>query len=504
MRRYSPVGHGGGPGGTRRHCQRAGPGWRAQDPAGRFPPAPRRPAGSRHRSGAWGPDHVRGSASAGVRRSFPIPQSSGPRLLRVCDRVDRRRRGHRGRRYSRGSDRLRRRGPRALACGSRRSGAPRRRRDRGGVQARGRRGACRGEDTPRQRLQGSARPQPACANPGRVERGRVSDSGPAGLARLEGRDKVTGDALYAAADPAAGVLYAMPVQATIAKGTIDRIDADPARALPGVVTVLTHESAERLAQTSDQELAVLQSSSVAYRGQVVGLVVAESLEVAREAAALVRLDYVAEPHAVELRVGDPRLYKPDHVNPNYETDTQVGDFDAAYAAASVKIDQTYRTPAEHNNPMEPHATLATWTDDHLTLYDSNQGSTAVRDVVAQAFRLRPEQVRVIARHVGGGFGQKGTPRPHVILAALAARATGRPVKLAITRQQMFAFVGYRTPTIQRLRLAADESGRLSAIAHDVVEQTSTVREFAEQTALSTRHMYAAPTRRTTHRLARLG
>src|SRR6202022_2138527 len=152
-----------------------------------------------------------------------------------------------------------------------------------------------------------------------------------GLARLEGRDKVTGRAPYAAEYPTDAVLYAMPVQATIAKGTIARVDADAARALPGVVTVMTHETAEPLAPTSDPELAVLQSSAVAYRGQIVGLVVAESLEVAREAAGLVHFDYTEEPHAAELRADDPRLYKPDHVNPAFETDTQLGDFDAAYA-----------------------------------------------------------------------------------------------------------------------------------------------------------------------------
>ncbi len=339
----------------------------------------------------------------------------------------------------------------------------------------------------------------------------MSEGTPAGLARLEGREKVTGHALYAAEYPIDGVLYAVAVQATIAKGTIDMVDAEAARALPGVVAVLTHENAERLATATlsvgdvtlvDPELAVLQSSTVAYRGQIVGLVVAESLQIAQEAARLVRFDYFAEQPAVELRTDDPALYKPDRVNAGYESDTESGDFDAAFASAPVKLDHTYRTPAEHNNPMEPHATLAIWTGDELVLYDSNQGSTAVRDIVAQTFRLRPEQVRVITHHVGGGFGQK-TTRPQAILAALAARATGAPVKLSITRHQMFAFVGYRTPTIQRLRLGADESGRLVAIAHDAVEQTSTVQEFAEQTAVPSRMMYAAPNRRTTHRLARL-
>jgi xanthine dehydrogenase YagR molybdenum-binding subunit len=153
--------------------------------------------------------------------------------------------------------------------------------------------------------------------------------------------------------------------------------------------------------------------------------------------------------------------------------------------------------------MEPHATTALWEDGSLTLYDSNQGAYAYQQEIARRFGIEPERVRVIATHVGGGFGSKGTPCPHVVAAALAARVVQRPVKIAVTRQQMFTLTGYRTPTIQRIRLAADGEGRLAGIAHDVVEQTSTMEEFAEQTAVVTRMMYAAPARRTTHRLVRL-
>jgi xanthine dehydrogenase YagR molybdenum-binding subunit len=324
-----------------------------------------------------------------------------------------------------------------------------------------------------------------------------------GLMRVEGGEKVSGRARYAAEYPVERVAYAMLLQASIARGSVASVDAAAALAVPGVLAVLTHENALRLAPVPDGELAVLQSPAVAYRGQIVGAVVAETAESAREAAALVRVEYRAEPHAVELVPDDPRLYRPERVNPNYETDTSSGDFAAAHAAAEVRVDEVYRTPAFHNNPMEPHATLAVWEDGRLTLYDSNQGSSVVRDTAAQLFGLEPDRVRVIAHHVGGAFGQKGTPRPHLVVAAMAARMTGRPVKLAITRQQMFAFVGYRTPTIQRVRLGAGRDGRLTAIGHDVVEQSSTVREFAEQTAVATRMMYAAPNRRTTHRLARL-
>jgi xanthine dehydrogenase YagR molybdenum-binding subunit len=325
----------------------------------------------------------------------------------------------------------------------------------------------------------------------------------AALDRVDGRVKVRGEALYAYEHPVDGVAYCAPVQATIARGEIRGVDAAAARALPGVVAVLSHENAPRVQPVDDGELALLQSPRVAYRGQYVAAVVADTLEVAREAAGLVRIDYAPDAHDVVISPDHPKLYKPDHVNPNHPTDTEQGDVEDALASAPVHVDVTYRTPATHNNPMEPHATLAIWEGDRVTLYDSNQGVPRTRDAVAQVFDLPPERVRVISPHVGGGFGSKGLPHPPVILAVLASQATGRPVKVAVTRQQMFAIVGYRTPTIQRVQLGADRDRRLTAIAHDVCEQTSTLKEFAEQTAICSRMMYAAPNRRTTHRIAAL-
>jgi xanthine dehydrogenase YagR molybdenum-binding subunit len=325
----------------------------------------------------------------------------------------------------------------------------------------------------------------------------------AAMTRIEGREKVTGQARYAVEHDVEGIAYGWIVGATVAKGRVRRVDPHAALALPGALAVVWHENAPRVANDEDPDLAALQRPDVAYRGQIVAVAIAETLEVAREAAGLVAIEYDAEPHDVALRADHPKLYKPDHVNPSNETDTERGDVDAALSCAPVAIDATYTTPAEHNNPMEPHATLAAWHDGDLTLYDATQGASAARDTVAKVLGLAPERVRVIAPHVGGGFGAKGTPKPNVIVAALAAQHVGRPVKLAVTRQQMFVFTGYRTPTIQRLRLGANEDGTLTAIAHDVVEQSSTTREFAEQTALPSRMMYAAPHRRTTHRLARL-
>ncbi|MGV9778360.1 xanthine dehydrogenase family protein molybdopterin-binding subunit [Streptosporangium sp. NPDC003464] len=323
------------------------------------------------------------------------------------------------------------------------------------------------------------------------------------LDRVEGLDKVTGRARYAAEHSPRDLAYAVPVQATVARGEIQSVDVDAVLKYPGVIAAIWYGNAPRLAPADDAELAVLQSRRVAYRGQYVAVVVAETLQGAREAAGLVRVEYAVEPHDVELRADHPGLYRPDHVNPAFPTDTEQGDPDAALAAAPIVLEATYSTPAEHNNPMEPHATVAVWDGDGLTLHDSTQGAPAVRDTVASLFGMPPANVRVISPHVGGGFGSKGAPHPHVILAALAAKQTGRPVKLTVTRQQMFAVTGYRTPTIQRVRLGADTDGRLTAIVHEAFEQSSTIREFAEQTTVPTRMMYAAPGRRTSHRLVRL-
>jgi xanthine dehydrogenase YagR molybdenum-binding subunit len=327
------------------------------------------------------------------------------------------------------------------------------------------------------------------------------------LVRRDGRDKVRGTAVYAYETPVADPLYCHPVQATIGRGRVTGIDPTEAQALDGVVTVLAPGSAERLASTVDAELAALQTDQVAFRGQVIGLVIAETSEAARQAAGLMRVDYDEQPHDVELSADRDDLYAPEKVNPAFPTDTDAGDVDAAMSAAEATLDRTYTTAMYHNNPLEPHATTAVWDGSgrgHLTLWDSTQGVHPARATVRKVLGLDEEQVRVVCPYVGGGFGSKGTPHVNVVLAAMAARAVpGRPVKLALTRQQMFSLAGYRTPTIQQMQLAADREGHLQAIAIDVVEQTSRIKEFAEQTGVPTRMMYAAPNRRTTHRLAAL-
>lgn len=322
--------------------------------------------------------------------------------------------------------------------------------------------------------------------------------------RIDGIQKATGKAKYAYEYPVESAVYAFPVQSTIARGRISAIDASAARALPGVITVLSHENAPRLAHLANTELEVFQTDAVAYHGQFVAAVVAETSEIARQAAELVVVRYEELPHHVELRADDKALYKPPTVHEGQDvTDRFDGDVEGALNSAAVLLDQTYTTPAEHNNPLETHTSIAIWDNAGITIYDSNQGPHAIRDTIATAFRQPPERIHIITQYVGGGFGSKLFAHPPIILAVMAAQVTKRPVKLALTRQQMFSLTGYRTPTIQRIRLGADNNGHLTAIAHDAIEQTSASYEFAEHVAVVTRRMYATPNRRTTHRVARL-
>ncbi len=325
------------------------------------------------------------------------------------------------------------------------------------------------------------------------------------VARIDGEAKVLGLAKYAYEQVVDNPAYLHPIQSTVARGRVVEIDASAAEALDGVLLVLSHLNAPELADTSDQEYAVLQSAGVAFRGQLVGAVVAETPEIARHAAELVQVTYDQHEHDTELREDHPDLYEPDKVNPAYPTDTEDGAVEQALEAAAVVVDHRYTTPMEHNNPLEPHSCIAVWEDGpRLTVYDSTQGAHGVKAKLAGLFGLQPSAVRVISPYVGGGFGSKGMPHAHNVLAVLAAQSLpGRPVKLALTRQQMFALVGYRTPTLQRIRLGADVDGRITAVCHEAVEQTSRIKEFAEQTTVGTRSMYAGESRRTTHRLVPL-
>lgn len=329
------------------------------------------------------------------------------------------------------------------------------------------------------------------------------------LPRRDGVAKVTGTAAYAYEAPVGNPAHCYALQATIAKGRIRSIDTSRAEELPGVLTVLTPRRVEQLASTSDAELAVLQSDEIAFRGQIVGAVLADTPEIARQGAELVRIEYDQDSHNAEFRTDSRELYTPEHTVVGSPTDTATGDVDAAMESAAATVRESYSTPLEHHNPMEPHATTALWDPAAagtapLTLWESTQGVHASRSAVAHVFGMEPDHVRVVSPYVGGGFGSKGFPHGNTILAVLAARALpGRAVKLALTRRQTFSLAGHRPPTVQHTQLAADADGRLSGVAVDVVQQTSRCKEYVEPTAQPSRLMYAAPNRRSTHRMVRL-
>ena len=318
--------------------------------------------------------------------------------------------------------------------------------------------------------------------------------------RLEGADKVRGRAPYAYEHPVDDPLFLFPVQAQIARGRVSELDTAAAEKIDGVVHVLTHLNAPPLEDTSDRELAILRDDRVGFRGQYLGAVLAETPEAAREGAGLVEVRYEQEDHDADFRRHRARREKPEDADDDVDT----GDVDAALEGAEVVHEATYTTPMEHNNPMEPHTTTALWEGGTLTLWMSTQGVHPARKKLAPVLGLEPEQVRIISPHVGGGFGSKGVPHADLVLASLAAIATpGRPVKYAVSRQQMFAITGYRAPTVQHVRLGARADGTLTAISFDAVAMSSRIKDFPEQAAKPARMMYAAEHRRIRQRVVPL-
>jgi xanthine dehydrogenase YagR molybdenum-binding subunit len=331
------------------------------------------------------------------------------------------------------------------------------------------------------------------------------------LDRIDGRAKVTGAARYSAEYPAPGLVYAVLVTSTVAKGRITVIDTTAATHAPGVLAVLTHQNAPRLppegqsppsGNPTARVLSLLQDDVVHYQNQPIAVVVAGTFEQARDAAPLVQVQYDSVPPLTDMEAQAAVAYAPKSVL-GQPPDSKRGDLAAGLASAATRLVQTYTTPVENHNPMEPHATTAVWTGDDLTLYDSTQGIHPDRETVARHLGIPATRVRVIAKFVGGGFGCKGTTWSHVVLTAMAARQLQRPVRLALSRPQMFGPVGYRSRTIQHVTLGATREGTLVALRHDVVSQTSMFDEFVEPSAMQTRMLYACPNAITSHRLVRL-
>ena len=324
--------------------------------------------------------------------------------------------------------------------------------------------------------------------------------------RLDGPLKVTGKARYAAEFTVPGLVHAVLVQSTIPAGAITGFDLKDAQDMPGVLAIVTPDKALKLGGPNGAQAVhgpLLQDRLVLFNGQHVAVVVADTLDRASAAAARVRVQYRRDEATVSMDSALSEAYPPKHFrNGARPPDSTRGDPDRSFSSGSVKVDATYITPIEHHNPMEPHATIARWQDDRLTVWTATQGISGAQSTLAAMFGIDRGKVRVICPYVGGGFGCKGNTWPPAILAAMASRLVARPVKLVLTRAQMFTSNGYRPRTIQKLKFAADSNGKLVSMRHDGFSMMSqpSLGEFSEPVALATEMLYACPNVAVTHRL----
>jgi xanthine dehydrogenase YagR molybdenum-binding subunit len=325
------------------------------------------------------------------------------------------------------------------------------------------------------------------------------------LPRIDGPLKVTGGAKYSSDYNLPGMLYAVPVCATIASGTITELDTSRAEKMPGVKAVYHRLNfgkvfraapAQGFSGILDEKRPPFDDDTIRYYGQYVAAVVALTFEQAVAAANAVKVTYKAMPLSVAT------LFKESEATDKPNVDSHRGDPDAAFASAAVKIDQTYATPTETHNPIELHASVADFDGQNFTLYETTQAVCNAQDVMAQMLGVPIENVRVISRFLGSGFGGKLWPWPHALIAAQASRNLGRPVKLVVTRDMMFQNVGHRPRTQQRVRLGATQQGKLVALMHDSLNHTSLLDDYSEGCSEATAYSYSVANLRATSGLVR--
>jgi xanthine dehydrogenase YagR molybdenum-binding subunit len=329
------------------------------------------------------------------------------------------------------------------------------------------------------------------------------------ITRVDGRAKVTGAAKYAAEFQIPQLAYAVMVTSTIPNGRIQRMETAAAQRAAGVLTIMTPANAPKLPQggkaavhpPAGRVLSLLQDDLVHYNNQPIAVVVAETLNQALYAASLIRVRYQEEPAQLDFQAGFATAHPGGHGHDPAEV--SAGQIAAGLAAGEIKVDEIYQTPLQTHNPMEPHATIAQWTGEQLTLHDATQYISGVKQTVARTLGLPDDNVRVLCPFTGGGFGGKGSTWSHVVLAAMAAKVVNRPVKLVLERPQMFGPVGGRPRTHQHIVLAAKQDGTLTAIQHNVYTHTSVIEDFTEPSSNVTRMLYASPTIQTSQKLVPL-
>jgi xanthine dehydrogenase YagR molybdenum-binding subunit len=327
--------------------------------------------------------------------------------------------------------------------------------------------------------------------------------------RYEGIAKVTGKAKYSAefSVPNQRMAYGYIVGSTIAAGTVASIDRSAAERAPGVLVVMTFENAPKVPPPLNQpptrrRITLLQDNKVDYSDQPVAYIVAESLDQARYAASLLKIRYTPATPKLHFhdRLNEGRSPSAGGREPN---EVKRGDLAQAMQQSSARLDETYTTPIQHANPMEPHATIAWWDGDKLSVYDATQAVSNGKATLARTLAIPTDTVTYECPFTGGGFGSKGSQWSHVALTAMAARVSKRPVKLALDRDQMFGNVGARPETVQRIQLGARGSGanaKLLGLSHEVILSTSTMADFLESSANQSRYLYATQANLTSHKL----
>jgi xanthine dehydrogenase YagR molybdenum-binding subunit len=317
------------------------------------------------------------------------------------------------------------------------------------------------------------------------------------ISRVDGRLKVTGGAHYTADIPLAGAAHAAIVHSRISNGRTVSIDTEAAARAPGVLAVITHHNMPRMnrmpwshLRPQGQTYLPLQDDKIHYAGQPVAMVVAETRDQAAYAGTLIEVEHEGDrPVVFEPRMASEAVEPPQRMWP---LSSSAADADKAIADAAVKIERTYTMPDRHHNPMEPHATLAVWDGDGtLTLYDSTQMVVGTRKLVSLVLGIPEEKINVVCEFLGGGFGGKSWSWPHTLLAALAAKVVNRPVRVQLTRAQMYSMVGHQAATVQAIALGSGNDGKLTGIRHDSVNPTSVFDDYVEYAALASRHLWRA-------------
>ncbi|MES2390093.1 MAG: xanthine dehydrogenase family protein molybdopterin-binding subunit [Acidobacteriota bacterium] len=331
------------------------------------------------------------------------------------------------------------------------------------------------------------------------------DAAKGSMIRVDGPLKVTGAAMYTSDYHLPGMLYGVPVGATIASGTVVAIDVSQAEKMPGVKAVLRRENFGKIYRAAppqgfsgilDEKRPPFEDDTIRYYGQFVAAVIAQTFEQATAAAAAVKVTYAKSAHDVSTEFAEKEM------TDKAKVDSERGDAEKAFAAAAVKVDQVYRTPVETHNPIELHASVADFDGERFTLYETTQAVCNAQDVMAQMLGVPLENVRVVTRFLGSGFGGKLWPWPQAFVAAQASRLLRRPVKVVVTRESMFESVGHRPRTQQRVRLGAGADGKLTALVHESLNHTSVQEDYSEGCSEATPYSYSVANLKATSGMVR--